>query len=119
VMTAHIFNANLDQQYPTTLSYKTITGILREQLGWDGVVFSDAMEMRAITDNYGFEQAIVLAVGAGVDILQYGNDGDDPTLVGRVIETIRQHVVGGAIPESRIDESYLRVQALKKRLSFG
>jgi len=119
VMTAHIFNANLDPQYPATLSYKTITGILREQLGWDGVVFSDAMEMRAITDNYGFEQAIVLAVGAGVDILQYGNDGDDPTLVGRVIETIRQHVVSGAIPESRIDESYLRVQALKKRLSFG
>ena len=119
VMTAHIFNAHLDPDYPATLSYKTITGILREQLGWDGVVISDAMEMRAITDLYGFEQAIVLAVGAGVDILQYGNDGDDPTLVGRVVETIRQHVESGAIPESRIDQSYLRVQDLKKRLSGG
>ena len=65
VMTAHIFNANLDAGYPATLSKPTITGLLREQLGWDGVVITDDMGMGAITQYYGFEAAAELAVEAG------------------------------------------------------
>src|SRR5512136_791325 len=81
VMTAHIFNEHLDPDYPATLSYPTISGILRERLGWDVVVITDDMGMGAITQYYGFETAIELAVKAGADILAYANNSSifDPT----------------------------------------
>lgn len=115
IMTAHIFNAHLDPDYPATLSKATITGILREQIGWDGVVSTDAMEMGAISDNYGFEQAIALAVNAGADILLYGNDGDD--VVPRVLTALKGFVSDGTITEARIDQSWARIQKLKSRLA--
>jgi beta-N-acetylhexosaminidase len=115
IMTAHIFNAHLDPDYPATLSKATITGILREQLGWDGVVSTDAMEMKAISDNYGFEQAIGLAVDAGVDILLYGNDGDD--VVPRVLAALKGFVADGTITEERIDQSWGRIQELKSHMA--
>ena len=74
VMTAHVFNTQLDPTYPATLSKATITGILRDELGFDGVVITDDMNMQAITSQYGFEQAAVLAVQAGADLLAYGNN---------------------------------------------
>jgi beta-N-acetylhexosaminidase len=116
IMTAHIFNANLDPDYPATLSHKTITGILREQIGWDGVVSTDAMEMKAISDNYGFEQAIALAVNAGADILLYGNDaGGD--VVPRVLDALNGFVADGTITEDRIDQSWARISNLKSRMA--
>lgn len=116
IMTAHIFNAHLDPDYPATLSKATITGILREQLGWDGVVSTDAMEMGAISDNYGFEQAIALAVNAGADILLYGNSsGED--VVPRVLAALKGCVSDGTITEARIDQSWTRIQKLKSRLA--
>jgi beta-N-acetylhexosaminidase len=116
IMTAHIFNAHLDPDYPATLSKATITGILREQLGWDGVVSTDAMEMGAISDNYGFEQAIALAVNAGADILLYGNSsGED--VVPRVLAALKGFVSDGTITEARIDQSWTRIQKLKSRLA--
>ena len=60
-MTAHIFNATLDPDYPATLSHATIEGVLRGELGYDGVVLTDDMQMGAIAQYYGFEQAIELA----------------------------------------------------------
>lgn len=62
-----MFNAKLDAEYPATLSKATITGILREKLGFDGVVVFDDMQMEAITQHYGIETAIL----AGVDILVF------------------------------------------------
>lgn len=115
IMTAHIFNAHLDSDYPATLSKATITGILRGQLGWDGVVSTDAMEMGAISDNYGFEQAIGLAINAGADILLYGNDGDD--VIPRVLTALHGFIDDGTITEARIDQSWARIQALKARIA--
>ncbi len=115
IMTAHIFNAHLDPDYPATLSKATITGILREQIGWDGVVSTDAMEMGAISDNYAFEQAVALAINAGADILLYGNDGDD--VVPRVLTALKGFVSDGTITEARIDQSWARIQKLKSRLA--
>jgi beta-N-acetylhexosaminidase len=118
VMTAHIFNAHLDPDYPATLSEPTITGILREQLGWDGVVITDDMGMGAITQYYGFEAATELAVKAGADILAYANNSTvfDPTIPARAFQVVKGMVESGVINESRIDHSYRRIMRLKARL---
>jgi beta-N-acetylhexosaminidase len=118
VMTAHIFNAHLDTEYPATLSSPTITGLLREQLGWDGVVITDDMGMGAITQYYGFETAIELAIQAGADILAFANNSSvfDPTLPRHAFEVLKGLVDSGVIQESRIDQSYRRIMRLKARL---
>ena len=74
LMTAHVRFTCLDPERPATLSERVVTGLLRHQLGYDGVVFSDDMEMKAISDNYGLEDGAVLAVRAGVDSLLYCHD---------------------------------------------
>lgn len=118
IMTAHIFNANLDPEYPATLSKAVITDILREQLHYDGVVITDDMQMGAIRQYYRFEQAIELAVNAGVDILAFANNTVfDPEIGARAFHTVKQLVNDGKISESRIDESYQRVMRLKARIS--
>jgi beta-N-acetylhexosaminidase len=117
VMTAHIFNANLDANYPATLSRDTVTGILREELGFDGVVLSDDMQMGAISQNFGYEEAIVLAVNAGVDVISIANTLTyDPDVATRTMDIIRAAVDSGAIAEARIDEAYRRIVALKSRM---
>lgn len=117
VMTAHIFNANLDPDYPATLSKATITGILREELGFDGVVITDDMQMGAIRDYYGFETAVELTINAGADIVALSNNlVYEPGIEGRVSSTIRAAVEAGRISEERIDQSYQRIMALKSRL---
>jgi beta-N-acetylhexosaminidase len=117
VMTAHVFNAQLDPTYPATLSQKTITGVLREELGYDGVVITDDMNMGAITDQYGFEQAAVLAVQAGADMLAYGNNlVYDPDVAQRALAALREAVARGELTEGRIMESYRRIEELKRKL---
>lgn len=117
IMTAHIFNASLDPQYPATLSNKIITGILRQQLGFDGVVITDDMQMGAIRQYYGFEQAVELAINAGVDILAIANNVVyEPDVAARAVNIIKQLVKDGKISEQRIDESYGRIMRLKGRL---
>jgi beta-N-acetylhexosaminidase len=116
IMTAHVFNSQLDADYPATLSKSVITGLLREELGYDGVVITDDMNMGAITAQYGFEQAAVLAVQAGADILAYGNNLIyDPAVAERSIAALLAAVERGELSEERIDESYRRVMALKGR----
>ena len=74
IMTAHVFNGKLDPLYPATLSKTTLTDLLRNKLGFKGVIVSDDMQMKAIADRYGIETAIRLAIEAGVDILLFGNN---------------------------------------------
>jgi beta-N-acetylhexosaminidase len=115
IMTAHVFNARLDKQYPATLSAATINGLLRGELGFDGVVISDDMQMAAITAHYGFETAIRKALEAGVDILVFGNNlSYDEEIVPRAIAVIRNLVDTGVISEARIDQSWQRIMRLKK-----
>ncbi|HEX7067544.1 MAG TPA: glycoside hydrolase family 3 N-terminal domain-containing protein [Candidatus Limnocylindria bacterium] len=114
VLTAHIFNGRLDPHHPATLSEPTITGILRQQLGWDGAVISDDMQMGAIRDAYGYEEAVALAIEAGVDILLIANQlVYEPDIAPRTIEVIEGLVRDGRISEERIDASYRRILALK------
>lgn len=120
IMTAHIVNKKLDDKgLPGTLSKKIITDLLRTQLHFNGVVFSDDMQMHAIAKNFGFEETIKLAVLAGVDILTFSNNiqGSQERTVDKVHEIIRKLVETGVVPPTRIDESYRRILALKKSLS--
>ena len=77
VMVAHILMTAIDQEHPASLSQAVVTGLLREQLGFDGVVFTDDLTMGAITENYGLDEAAVLALEAGCDVLLVcHNEGD-------------------------------------------
>ncbi|HYG19856.1 MAG TPA: glycoside hydrolase family 3 N-terminal domain-containing protein [Ohtaekwangia sp.] len=119
VMTSHIVNRKLDSNgNPGTLSNVVITGILRQRLHFDGVVFSDDMQMHAITKHFGFDEAVKLAINAGVDVMTFSNNisGSDLRTVDRVHQLIRQMVERGEIKRERIDESYRRVMALKKKM---
>jgi beta-N-acetylhexosaminidase len=118
IMSAHIFNANIDSVYPASLSKITISELLRDSLDFDGVVCSDAMFMRAITDNYSFEEALELAINAGTDLLLYTkNDYNGSSLVAEVIRIVKEKINDGFISRDRIEESYTRIMELKDRLT--
>jgi beta-N-acetylhexosaminidase len=114
LMTAHIYNAKLDEQYPATLSHRTITELLREEMGYDGVVMTDDMQMKAITAHYSYPKAIELAVRAGVDIITIGSGSlYGANTAARTVAIVRDLVRSGAIPGSRIEQSYERIVRLK------
>lgn len=116
IMSGHLFNANIDSLHPATLSKLTINDLLRDSLGYQGVVVSDAMYMRAIQDNYEFDEAIELAINAGVDILLYTTHiRDEKSLVGTIIDLVEEKVSNGRIAESTINTAYQRIIALKNR----
>ncbi|MDT8323650.1 MAG: glycoside hydrolase family 3 protein [Bacteroidota bacterium] len=119
VMTAHIYNSELDETYPATLSAKTIDGLLREELGYEGVVISDDLMMKSIADHYGMETAIREAVLAGVDILLFANNtySYDPEIAKKAFTTLKALVQSGAIPASRIDQAFNRIMTLKNKLA--
>jgi beta-N-acetylhexosaminidase len=120
VMTSHIVNKKLDKQgNPGTLSADILTGILRNRLRFKGVIFTDDMQMHAITKHYGLEEAIKLAINGGVDIMTFSNNiqGSDERTVDKVHSIIRGMVTQGVIKKERIDESYARIMKLKARLS--
>ena len=73
IMTAHIFNSKLDANWPATLSSKVINGLLRSDMGFDGLVFSDDLQMEAIRNEYELKTTIRQALMAGVDVLVFAN----------------------------------------------
>jgi beta-N-acetylhexosaminidase len=105
---------------PGTLSKEIIDGVLRKKLGFSGVVFSDDMQMHAITKQYGMEESIRLAINAGVDILCFSNNiqGSEERTVDKVYTVIRGFVEKGQISKERINESFRRIMKLKKQLSY-
>jgi beta-N-acetylhexosaminidase len=118
VMSAHIVNCHLDTTcLPGTLSKVMITDILRGVLGFKGVVFSDDMQMYAISKNYGLENAIKLSILAGVDILVFGNNVNlnDRITASEVHVIIKKLVKSGEISEERINESFYRILDLKQK----
>jgi beta-N-acetylhexosaminidase len=116
IMSAHVINRRLDPALPATLSPAVQTGLLRERLGFQGVLTSDDMEMRAISSHYGLEKSIPLAIEAGIDVLCFGNNLHyDPAIAGKAADILVRTVESGRIAESRIDASYQRVLALKRK----
>jgi len=119
VMMAHLYSAQWDETYPATLSDAVITGMLRQQLGYEGVVVSDDMKMGAIAQNYSLEQSIELAVKAGVDILLFGNNSSsyDPQIAQKAVNILRDLVESGTLSRDRIEQSYQRISDLKEKLN--
>ena len=116
IMTAHIMNEKLDKDYPATLSKKIINGILRNKLKYNGVVISDDLLMGAIVKKYSFENAIVLALNAGVDILLFSKEYyEDKPVLDEVIRIVRENIKNGNIKRQTIDEAYIRVKNLKSK----
>lgn len=122
VMTSHIVNKKLDKNgNPGTLSADILTGLLRTKMKFNGVVFTDDMQMHAITKHYGLEEAIRLAINGGVDIMTFSNNilGSEERTVDKVHLIIRNMVEKGEIKESRIQESFKRIIQLKAKLNNG
>lgn len=113
VMSAHIALPRIEtERLPATLSQKMLTGVLRGELGFGGVIFTDAMNMRGVAAHYPEGEAAVRAVKAGADIVLY------PPSVEKAFNALKQAVQSGEIPESRIDESVRRVLAAKSKLGL-
>lgn len=120
VMTSHIVNFKLDPRgYPGTLSSRMIDSLLRKQFHYNGVVFSDDMQMLAIAKQYGLEETVKLTINAGVDVLCFSNNiqGSENRTVNRVHSIIRALVESGQIKREKIVESFDRIMKLK--LSIG
>lgn len=115
VMVAHILLSKIDSDYPSSLSKTVITNILREDLGFDGVVITDDMTMGAISENYEIGNAAIKAINAGSDIVLVAHGFENSITV---IDSIKAAVENGVIPGERLDESVYRVLKLKQKYNI-
>ncbi|NJP34539.1 glycoside hydrolase family 3 [Micromonospora sp. HSS6-12] len=116
VMAAHVLNRQLDATYPASLSPAVVTDLLRGRLGWQGPVVSDDMQAVAITRRYGSEEAVGLALRAGLDLLVFANQQVyDPDVVDKTLDTVVGLVRSGRLTEARIDQSVARVDTLRPK----
>jgi beta-N-acetylhexosaminidase len=98
VMVGHVLNGQLDASRPASLSHATVTNLLRQGMGWRGVVVSDDMQAGAIRARYGTAEAIGLAVEAGVDLLVFANQAVyDPGVVATAVDAVAGLVRGGRV----------------------
>ncbi|MDF6044799.1 glycoside hydrolase family 3 protein [Streptomyces sp. JH14] len=112
VMSAHILLPALDPDRPATLSPQILTGLLREELGYDGLIVTDGMEMQAISSTYGIERGSVLAIAAGADAICVGGGLEDEATVLRLRDALVTAVRTGELPEERLADAAARVRAL-------
>ncbi|WP_372345578.1 glycoside hydrolase family 3 protein [Streptomyces sp. KL116D] len=112
VMSAHILVPALDPDRPATLSRRILTGLLREELGYDGLIVTDGMEMQAIAGTYGIERGSVLAIAAGADAICVGGGLADDDTVLRLRDALVAAVRAGELPEERLADAAARVRSL-------
>ena len=118
IMTAHLFNRNIDDEYPATLSAKTINGLLRGEMGYDGVVVTDDLYMQAILNQYSITTALELAINAGADLICVGNNintGFEADRPFRLVEMIVNLVKEGRISWERLQQSHERIMRLQSK----
>lgn len=111
IMVSHILMTAIDPNCPASLSEPVVTGLLREELGFDGVVCTDDLTMAAVSDSYGMGEAAVLAVEAGCDLLLVCHEADNLTAAR---DALLAAVESGRISMERLDESVYRILALKE-----
>jgi beta-N-acetylhexosaminidase len=125
VMTGHLFHAGIDKDHPASLSHAHTTGLLRGVLGFSGVVVTDSLDMGAVTQRYGMDEALLLAVNAGADILLDGfngvpaggsNAGEPDHPAPRMHEAISKALRDGGIHggEARLRQSARRILGLRR-----
>lgn len=114
VLVGHVFHRELDAEWPATLSHRITTGLLRQELGFEGVVICDDLGMGAIRDHYGFDEAIARAIEAGADLLLHANTNlHYPDMGQRTHATVKRLVEKDRVSVARIDASYERIMRLK------
>ncbi len=113
IMTAHVLVPSLDDQRPATLSPRIVQALLRDELGFDGVILSDDLEMKAVSARYPVPESAVEAIRAGCDgILICSGDID---LQARTLEALVRAVESGVIPAARYDDAFARLRRAKER----
>lgn len=118
VMTGHLIDKNIDPNYPATLSKNFLISELRNKIGFQGVIMSDDMQMSALTENYNFDESIILAINAGVNIISISNNtkaGYDANIAFKARDIIFNAVKDKKIDEKTIIDSYDRIIKLKKQ----
>ncbi|HLG61853.1 MAG TPA: glycoside hydrolase family 3 protein [Ktedonosporobacter sp.] len=110
IMVTHEIVTALDNTVPSSLSSKIVQGILRDELGFQGVIMTDSLTMQGVTDYYTPSQAAALAVEAGADLLMGARS---PSELTTMIEGIKQAIASGAISQQRIDDSVRRILLMK------
>lgn len=116
VMVAHILLSKLDSGYPASMSREVIENMLRDQLGFEGVIITDDMTMGAIVKNYSIENAAIQSIKAGVDILLVGHGYENALAT---LNIIKSEVDKGNITVERIDESVYRILRLKDKYGLS
>jgi beta-N-acetylhexosaminidase len=120
VMPAHVYNRHLDRTYPASLSRATITGLLRGRLGYTGLVVTDDLLMGAVSQRYGVEEAAILALRAGADVLLISANSpkEEGRAAERVIAEIRRALADGRLSRPQVQAALRRLAAFRNRASF-
>ena len=115
IMTSHILFPELEDEYlPATMSRKILTNLLKDKLGFTGLVFTDCMEMKAIADNWGTVKGSLLALQAGVDIVCISHHVN---LGISAIELVEEAYLSGSLPMEELEASTKKILAVKKELA--
>ncbi|MFD8427453.1 glycoside hydrolase family 3 protein [Streptomyces coelicoflavus] len=114
VMSAHILVPALDPDLPATLSRRILTDLLRGEMGYDGLIVTDGIEMRAIAGTYGIERGTAMAIAAGADAICVGGGLSDEGTVRRLSDALVAAVRAGELPEERLADAAERVRALAR-----
>ncbi|HEX4811528.1 MAG TPA: glycoside hydrolase family 3 N-terminal domain-containing protein [Nonomuraea sp.] len=112
VMTGHLLVPSYDAELPATLSPKVLAGLLRQELGFDGVIITDGIEMAAVSGAYGIGGASALAVAAGADAICVGGERADEETSLAIRDAIVTAVTRGLLPEERLADAARRVREL-------
>ncbi|WP_234539266.1 glycoside hydrolase family 3 protein [Streptomyces shenzhenensis] len=110
VMSGHLLVPAYDPDLPATLSRRILDELLRQELGFDGVIVTDAIEMGAVTGRYGIGGATVRAVAAGADAVCVGGENADEGTAALLVNALADAVLAGGLPEERLVEASLRVR---------
>ncbi|MFV7790512.1 glycoside hydrolase family 3 N-terminal domain-containing protein [Aliarcobacter lanthieri] len=112
IMTAHVFNENLDKNYPATLSYNVNTKLLREELKYDGVLITDDLQMSAISKHYDLKTTLRLAINSGVNLLLFANQLAKPITLKEIVDTVYSDILSENISLEKIIESNQKIDKL-------
>ncbi|WP_182886299.1 glycoside hydrolase family 3 protein [Microbispora sp. H10885] len=112
IMTGHLLVTAYDEERPATLSPRVLTGLLRRELGFEGLIVTDGIEMAAVSGRYGLGGASAMAVAAGADAVCVGGENADEATHARIRDAIADAVTEGSLTEERLADAAARVRAL-------
>lgn len=116
IMVAHVFNENIDKNYPATLSFATNTKLLQEELGFNGVIVTDDLQMSAISKHYDLKQTLTLAINSGVNMLVFANQGVQSITLKEIIDTVYLQILNKQISLQKIIDSNKKIDKLLKSI---